>query len=647
MTFLATQPILSSPFPNVPEIWKCPITGLKVPKQFEKNLEYRRKILERAEKDEGLQRELWAACSLSRLYWLNTFGWTFVPHIYIDARKRPNPLPHQPFITWSIQDYFVGELGNAIDIGEDLGADKSRQMGVTWLIIAVLSHLWLFRSDVKISELSRIEDYVDKFGNDKCLFWKHDYLHERLPNWMRPPSCLPGEKHRVRMLIPNILNGSVIDGEATTKNAVRGGVRNVVFSDEFGACENGEAMIKAIGEATSCWLVNSTPIAGSAYSRLVQSNRMKFLKMPWWEHPNKGEGRYIRFNEGVKKWEIRSPWYDIEDEEHDQAYMAQEHDMNHLLAGQTFFDNQILEQHKLKFGCLPQLTYEIKFKDGIANDRIPKLLSMRTPNEVEATPDRKGKLSLWCKLIEDRNGNLRPDQSVEYVFGIDISKGQGASNSVIEIYNSDSGKKVGEWVDCNTPAYRFARITTAVALWFGGRNPRQLPFLIWEANGDPGIEFRDVIFDELHYPYYYKDEVLGQEIKKKKKSLGFHADRTKKVALLSYYQTCIANEAVENYSELSLEEAQTFIKFNDGGVGPAQFAVEKSGARLAHGDRTSADALAVWGMKSKLKKKNPAAKQAPLNSWEGRFNAHVRKRNDRQRALVSPEWNRRLQYAGR
>ncbi|MCK5641552.1 MAG: hypothetical protein KAJ19_12185, partial [Gammaproteobacteria bacterium] len=67
----------------------------------------------------------------------------------------------------------------------------------------------------------------------------------------------------------------------------------------------------------------------------------------------------------------------------------------------------------------------------------------------------------------------------------------------------------------------------------------------------------------------------------------------------------------------------------------------------AHGDRTSADALAVWGMKSKLKKKNPAAKQAPLNSWEGRFNAHVRKRNDRQRALVSPEWNRRLQYAGR
>jgi len=180
MTFLAIQPVLSSPFPNVPEIWTCGITGLKVPKRFDKNLEYRERILKRAENDKGLQKELLAACSLSRLYWFNAFGWTFAPHLYVDGRKRPNPNPHQPFITWDIQDYFVGELGNAIDIGEDLGADKSRQMGVTWLIIAVLSHLWLFRPDVKISELSRIEDYVDKFGNDKCLFWKHDYIHERL-----------------------------------------------------------------------------------------------------------------------------------------------------------------------------------------------------------------------------------------------------------------------------------------------------------------------------------------------------------------------------------------------------------------------------------------------------------------------------------
>jgi len=643
MTFLATQPVLSEPFPDVPEIWKCPVTGLKVPKAFDKNLEYRKRILERAEKDNGLQKELLSACTLSRLYWLNTFGWTFSPHLFINGEKRPNPYPHQPFISWDIQDFAFNELGDAIDNGKSLGIDKSRQMGVSWLIIAVLSHLWLFYPDQKIAELSRIEDFVDMPGEDKCLFWKHDYIHTRLPQWMCPPACLPGQKNRVSMRISNVWNGSLISGEATTKNAARGGTKSVVFTDEFGACENGDAMIRALGEAACCWLVNSTPVAGSAYSRLVQSGKIKFIKVPWWEHPGKGKNRYIQYNEVIQKWEIRSPWYDKEEEEHDRAYMAETHDMDHLLAGQTFFDNQIFEQHKLKFGRPPQTTYEVKFKEGIANDQIPKLLSMRTANEIEATSDRKGKLSLWCNLTEDRNEKFRPDQSVEYTFGIDISKGQGASNSVVAVYNSDTGKKVGEWVDCNTPAYRFARLTVALALWFGGRNPRQLPLIIWDANGDPGIEFRDVLISELHYPFYYKDETLGQETTKKKKTLGFHADRTKKVALLSYYQSCIANETIENYNVLSLDETKTFIKFNDGSVGPAQFAAEKGGARLAHGDRTSADALATWGMKSKSRRRTNPGGQAPVNSWQGRFNQHAKIKKERQSDLTSYQWNRRLQ----
>jgi len=217
LAFVEEKPALDTPFPNVPEIWTCPITNMKVPKGFHQNLEYRQSVLQKAEKDTGLQRELLAACAVSRLYWLNTFGWTFAPHMFVNSRKRTNPHPHQPFITWNIQDYFVNELGQAIDDGQDLGANKSRQMGVTWLIIEVLSHLWLFHDDIRISELSRIEDYVDKFGNDKCLFWKHDYIHERLPAWMRPPECLPSEKNRVRMLITNARNGSIIDGEPRQK----------------------------------------------------------------------------------------------------------------------------------------------------------------------------------------------------------------------------------------------------------------------------------------------------------------------------------------------------------------------------------------------------------------------------------------------
>jgi len=390
-------------------------------------------------------------------------------------------------------------------------------------------------------------------------------------------------------------------------------------------------MIRAIGEATSCWLVNSTPIPGSAYSGLVQSGQMKFIKIPWWEHPEKGRGRYIRYDEAVQRWEIRSPWYDIEDAEHDRAYMAQEHDMEHMLSGATFFDVAVFDVHKAKFGKAPRTLYDVNYKEGIANDQIPRLLKLKTINEIVARPSSKGHLQLWCNLVKDSTERERPDQSVEYVFGVDVSKGQGASNSVISICNADSGEKVGEWVDCNTPAYRLARIATALALWFGGRNPRPLALIIWDANGDPGIEFRNVLFEELHYPYYYKDDLVGQEVAKKKKSLGLHLDRTKKVAVLSYYQNCIANESFKNSSELSLDEAKTFIKFNDGRIGPAQFASEKGGARLAHGDRTSADALACWAMKSKIRVKRSAAKNAPPNSFAGRFQKFKREQRQGKR----------------
>ena len=51
------KPKLREPFPDVPEIWTCPITGLKVPKDPVKNIIYRQKLLREAENDMIFQKD--------------------------------------------------------------------------------------------------------------------------------------------------------------------------------------------------------------------------------------------------------------------------------------------------------------------------------------------------------------------------------------------------------------------------------------------------------------------------------------------------------------------------------------------------------------------------------------------------------------
>lgn len=71
------KPQLKEPFPDVPEIWTCPKTGLKVPKDPTKNVIWREKLLRRAENDPILQRDLLAASAESQIFWINAFSWTY------------------------------------------------------------------------------------------------------------------------------------------------------------------------------------------------------------------------------------------------------------------------------------------------------------------------------------------------------------------------------------------------------------------------------------------------------------------------------------------------------------------------------------------------------------------------------------------
>lgn len=616
------KPKLSEPFPNVSEFFECEFTGLRVPKQINKNLDYRAKILHAAENDKGLQKDLMTACSESLLYWVYTFCYTF--HQFdVDGDtglRYKSKVVHQPFIPWEIQDILFTRLIWHLVNGKDILINKSRDMGASWICTIFMHWLWLFKSGAQLLELSRTEPYVDQAGNLKALFQKHDLINKFLPKWMRPPHCMPGQKFRTKMHLMNDLNGACIDGESTTEHAASGDRRLVALLDEFAKVRNGKLMRSATRDAALMRIVNSTVAGpGTEYSKWKTDGTIIVFPLMWWDHPDKGKNRYVEQNEITGAWKIRSPWYNNEEKARSPGEMAREVDANDLEAGSNFFTISNIEKHRVLFGCAPRTCWGINFKTGVANDHIPGILKKKEIKKIEVRREVKGKLRIWTNLV---NGRL--DQHYDYIIGFDLSKGQGASNSVASIKNRQTGEKVGEWRDANTPPYEMARIAMALCVWVGGR--KGLPFIKWEMNGDPGFTFGKLIVKIFHYKYYYRDIKVGNIRDKKTKKYGWHSSQKAKWELLNLYDRVLAHGGYINHSIQGLEEAKTYIYFDDGSVGPACLVEESSAAKKTHGDIVIADALTLEDKLFKsISSRNKASKSRDMRTAAGRKQALKRK----------------------
>jgi hypothetical protein len=542
-----------------------------------------------AEDDPGLQNDLLAACAQSLLFFVNAFVFTFkLKEVDAEGHMKQAEGMHAPFVTWEIQDEHLLEIERAIDTGYDLATDKSREMGASWDHILVFEHQFLFRPDSVFLELSRTEDYVDKSDNPKSLFWKHRYIRRWLPEWMVPAI------DDVTMHFKNLQNNSVIDGESTNSNAASGDRRRAILLDEFAKVENGTKIRWATSDVTACRLVNSTPAGpGTEYSKWVKSGQIKKFVMPWWEHPEKGKGRYAVQDPVTGVWEITSPWREAEKLRRSPQEVAQEIDMNHIGSGSTFFESVPIEQHRALFARPPLFTRSIAFHPNVSTEAIPSIVA--TAQHGKVWPKGTGPWKFWTNLA-----GTRPDQTKNYVFGIDVSKGQGASNSVISVICAETREKIAEFADATVPPYELAFQAVAAALWFGGSRRGGRPLMIWEANG-PGWDFGRVVVKTLQYPFYYTDKASGTVSENVGKRYGWHSNREKKEQLLGLLRRSYAHGAILNHSDLALDEALGYVYYDEGGIGPADLTKESESAKLTHGDRVIADALALLGLEDSPK----------------------------------------------
>jgi hypothetical protein len=550
-------------------------------------------MLELAEEDEQMRRDLFTACSQSILFFTNAFVFTLrVFESDTDGSLKQAEHKHIPMVTWEVQDKHLLRVEQAIDNGEELLTDKSRDMSATWNHIVAYVHRLLFRDSESHLMLSRKEDAVDildgqpkqypygPLADPGTLFGKIDYVLSRLPEWMVP------RLNRKKLHLVNLDNGTRVDGESANATAGSSDRRTSIFLDEMAKMKEGEAIKRSTKDVTACRLVCSTPNgAGTAYSKWRLSGTITVFILPWWEHPEKGLNRYVSQDE-LGRWKIRSPWYDHECDVRSPKEVSIEIDMDHIGSGSTFFEPVIIEEHRLLYAKTTNRTLTINWKKSVADSRIPDLISKRELASIHRSGH--GPLRVWCNLVRGR-----PDQSFTYNLGIDISKGQGASNATISIACNETREKIAEWADANTPPYELARIATAVAVWVGGKN--RLPLIIWENNGDPGFDFGRQLVHTYHYPSIYFDRVEGTVAQKRGKRYGWRSSPEKKATALGLLRRAYAHGGYINHSDEALTEALSYIHYEGGGIGPAELVEESDSARKCHGDRVIADMLNVLG----------------------------------------------------
>lgn len=557
--------------------------GNVIAKDVEGNYFWRQKLRDQCRGNYAAQQREMELCAESPVYWINAWVWTFnVIEVRNGVTMRASK-PHSPFVTWPVQDKVIEQIVDCIEVGADVIIDKSRDMGATWLLLAIAYYYWLFKPDSQMLFLSRSEDDIDKSGDPLTLYYKIDYITRKLPTWMLPCDrdlLLRGGMYRQHMHLTNPKINTSIDGEATGEHATKGDRRTFVVLDEMAAMPHAAAAWAAASDVTSCKIGNSTPAGpGTEFSRQrnlgLERGHPVVVNLGYYNHPQKGQGRERRVDEdgsvtgvaGREYW--WTPWFAIQAARRDKTDLCQNVLMDHMGSGDGVFNSVMVTRHMSEHG-----------KDGV------KCSLEFDGKKWRFVEDDAGPWTVWCKL----SNGIAP-LNTNYVIFADPSYGKGAANTAAAVHDRETGEAVAEYADpWATPGDLVEELVPAGKYVFKGQADSAL--LGWEENGPGEAMYQEILRES--YPLIYYREKLGQDGKTKEKAYGWRSDRRSKRILMSMFGRAMMKGRVTVHSRECLSEMLRYSYYDDGSIGLASLKDETTGAREAHGDRVVAHAGAAF-----------------------------------------------------
>lgn len=452
---------------------------MMIPKDIRKNLEWRAMVVEKASRDSSLAGVLREVAFRDLLFFVNGFGWLFNPF---------DEIKHPPFITYPFQDEALLKINGAIETGENVFIDKSRDMGATWMVDMIYLWRWLSKPGEQFRLGSRKEDYVDKAGDMSTHFEKLRFALDRLPVWLRPVG-FDRRKNSTYMRLINPENGNAIIGEATNKDFARGGREKSILFDEFQSWEMADEAWKAATDASRCKIALGTPDgAGNKFAELSRTDEVKVkIRLWWYLHPKKSvtspehlervrsgqvyskkmksivvlgdqssspSGCYVDVN-----GKIRSEWYDREDSDRAPDDLASNVDIDYLTSGHPIFDTlkcekqRILSESPLKVGDLMWKTRPIYSPDTgyvLNGNQL----------EVEFIPNINGLYYFWEDPLDGfQNG---------YAVGADTAEGleQGDYDSAYVLKRFGERPKIVASLHGHLPIHEYAEELAKLAVYY-------------------------------------------------------------------------------------------------------------------------------------------------------------------------------------
>lgn len=646
----------------------CPYYHL-VPKDPLENLDWREFVLDRCTQDPEFAEAVRQACAADILFWVNTFVWTMDP--------QRTDCPRIPMITWDEQDQCILSI-QAADGNFSLWCEKARNQSLTWNVLVVYTHDFIFGQDSH-HEVSSIKgDNVESGKNPNTLFSKIDCIIDMLPVWMRPRLNRTSKP----ALWENLDNDNTIMGEANNDDLGRSGRQKGIFLDEAPALANLKKIMGSVSSVTNSMIYAGTHQGPhTTFATEIAKPGVAVLRIHWTQRPAHRRGLYTfdssgkpilldnfrgpvrlqketydfptnypfeyvrnRLKSAGMTWEGRSlsPWFDNECHKmgYNKVLIASEMDIDPSGSAQAFFEPNLCDRIQREFVRPPIITGELDYDD-------------RTGKPGKFIQKEGGRLRLWRRLNEA--GRLS-DQH-EYGIACDISAGSGASSSPAVIVNLNTGEFVGVWACARTSPETFAMQVHALRMWCAKPSVQENKtvltpaYTIFEANGAPGLAFGAKLLELDSSNIYHRgavDRVTGEGSLQP----GWYSDPSGRSKYLIFNRLLEGLRA--NFFIIPAEEIVQEMREYQTGPGaipihPGSLTDDLTNARNAHGDRVVATALAYMIVRLRYSEQLEAEKSKKEFAPPGSLASHMREVDEANRVaemdLLPNEWEQNSRVA--
>ena len=195
----------------------------------------------------------------------------------------------RPFIPFQRQVDAIDFITERYRNQEDGNIKKTREVGMSWIAVAVGSALAILFEGIVVGYGSRKKELVDKKGNPDCLFWKARKFIEWLPEEFRA-GWNPNDSPECRIPFPE--TGSYLLGEGGVEIG-RGGRTSLTFIDESAFLEQPRVVDAALSFTTPCRIdFSSVNGPATSFAERCRNPEIPLFIFGWRDDPRKDQAWY-------------------------------------------------------------------------------------------------------------------------------------------------------------------------------------------------------------------------------------------------------------------------------------------------------------------------------------------------------------------